>query len=432
MAAKKAEPKADLKWFQHDRFGMFIHWGTYALAARHEWVKHNERIADGEYMKYFNHFDPDLYDPREWARLAKNAGMKYFVITTKHHEGFCLWDTKYTDYKATNTPYGKDLLTPMVDAFREEGLRVGFYHSLIDWHHSKYGIDRIHPQRDDKEARKKDRPNIKEYAEYLHNQTRELLTQFGDVDILWYDFSYPGPDGKGRNDWQSRKLVSMIRKLRPNIILNNRLDLPDAPDFTTPEQYQPFATPTDAKGNPMPWEACQTLSGSWGYHRDEMTWKSVPQLLWMLIDGVSKDGNLLLNVGPTGRGEIDYRAREALEGMGKWMKYNSRSIYGCGAAPKSIKTPDDCRLTYNKKLKRLYVHILAWPFGTVHLENMAGKIEYAQFLHDASEIRFREAGALNKQAHGNMQGHVPPGTVTLRLPIVKPRVDIPVIELFLK
>ena len=432
MPTKKAQPKADTAWFQHDRFGMFIHWGLYALAARHEWVKHNERMNNQTYLKYFKHFDPDLYNPREWARLAKNAGMKYFVITTKHHEGFALWDSECTDYKATNTPYGKDLLGPMVEAFREEGLRVGFYHSLIDWHHGKYGIDMRHPQRDDKDARKADKPNIKEYSEYLHNQTRELLTKFGQVDILWYDFSYPGPDGKGRNDWQSRKLVNTIRKLMPNIMLNNRLDLPDAPDFTTPEQYQPFATPTDAQGRPMIWEGCQTLSGSWGYHRDEYSWKSVPQLLWMLIDGVSKGGNLLLNVGPTGRGEIDYRAVEALEGIGKWMKYNSRSIYGCGAAPKSIATPPDCRLTYNKKLKRLYVHVMAWPFRDIHMLKMAGKVEYAQLLNDASEVKFSESRAAGKAAHGNMSGRVPPNALTLNLPIVKPPVDIPVIELFLK
>lgn len=432
MPAKKTQPKPDTTWFQRNRFGMFIHWGTYALAARHEWVKQRERMDNSTYQKYFDHFDPDLYDPRKWARLAKSAGMKYFVITTKHHEGFTLWDSEYTDYKATNTPYGKDLLTPMVDAFREEGLKVGFYHSLIDWHHSKYGIDRIHPLRDDKAARKADKPNIKEYAEYLHNQTRELLTQFGDIDLLWYDFSYPGADGKGHKDWQSRKLLNMIRKLQPDIMVNNRLDLPDAPDFVTPEQYQPFTTPTDDKGNPLVWEGCQTLSGSWGYHRDEMTWKSVPQLLWMLIDGVSKGGNLLLNVGPTGRGEIDYRAVDALEGMGEWMRVNSRSIYDCGMAPKSIKPPHDCRLTYNKKLKRLYVHVLAWPFAAVHLEKMAGKIEYAQLLHDASEIRFKETAKRGADFHGSMQGTVPPGTVTLQLPIVKPNVEIPVIELFLK
>lgn len=432
MTTKQPKTTADLTWFQRDRFGMFIHWGIYALAARHEWVKKNEHMNHAQYRKYFDHFDPDLYNPRDWARLAKQAGMKYFVITTKHHDGFTLWDSAYTDYKATNTPYGKDVLRPMIEAFREEGLRVGLYHSLLDWHHPKFGIDRFHPQSEDAEARAAERPDIKRYAAYLHNQTRELLTQFGEIDILWFDFSYGKEDGKGHKEWQSLKLVNMIRKLAPKIILNNRLDLPDAPDFVTPEQYQPYATPTDDQGRPLIWEACQTLSGAWGYHRDQSTYKSVPQLLGMLIDGVSKGGNLLLNVGPTGRGEIDYRAREILEGMGQWMRYHNRSIYGCGGAPKSIPAPTDCRLTYNKDLNRLYVHVLAWPFADLHMPRMAGRVAYAQFLHDASELQYKETAGDKTEIHPHMQGRLPARTLTLKLPVTKPRVDIPVIELFLK
>ena len=191
MIPKPKKTPGDTSWFTHDRFGMFIHWGTYALAARHEWVKNHESITDEEYEKYFKHFDPDLYDPNIWAKAAADAGMKYFVITTKHHEGFCLWDTKYTDYKATNTPYGKDVLKPMVEAFRKQNMRVGFYHSLLDWHHPHYTLDRCHPMRNNKEyiAKNKNK-NIAIYREYLHNQTRELLTKFGKVDILWYDFSF--------------------------------------------------------------------------------------------------------------------------------------------------------------------------------------------------------------------------------------------------
>ena len=189
----------DTSWFVHDRFGLFIHWGTYALAARHEWVKQYEQIPDEVYDQYFRHFDPDLYDPEVWAQAAADAGMKYFVVTTKHHEGFCLWDSALTDYKATNTPYGRDVLRPMVDAFRARNLRVGFYHSLIDWHHPHFVIDDVHPSRNHPErARLNAERDQRLYAEYLHGQVRELLTQFGDVDILWLDFSYPGPNGKGR------------------------------------------------------------------------------------------------------------------------------------------------------------------------------------------------------------------------------------------
>ncbi|MEI6970088.1 MAG: alpha-L-fucosidase [bacterium] len=419
-------PKGDSKWFVNDRFGMFIHWGLYALAARHEWMKHLERTKDEDYVKYFSHFYPDLYDPKAWAKAAKAAGMKYFVITTKHHEGFCLWDSKYTDYKATRTPWGKDLIKPMVEAFRAEGIRAGFYYSVIDWHHPQFTIDNLHPRRDDKEFREKEKGrDVSKYAEYMYNQVKELLGRY-QPDVLWCDFSYPGPDGKGRNDWQSEKLVKMIRKVCPDILIDNRLDLPGSEDFVTPEQYQPHGWPTDDKGNRLVWEACQTFSGSWGYHRDEMTWKNVKQLLWMLVDSVSKGGNLLLNVGPTARGEFDYRAMQRLEGMGKWMRGHSRSIYGCTAS--EFQPPQDCRYTQNGK--RLYLHFMEWPFGGTHLPDLAGKVEYAQLLHDASEVKFRDAKEL-KAGEAN-HGNPPTGYLTLELPVVKPDVEIPVVEIFLK
>lgn len=408
-------------WFVHDRFGMFIHWGIYAMAARHEWVKSQERIPDERYQRYFDHFDPDLYDPAAWAKAAKEAGMKYFVITTKHHEGFCLWDSKLTDYKAPNTPAKRDLLKPMVDAFRAEGLKVGFYHSLIDWHHPEFPVDTCHPQRDDaafKEATK-DR-DIRKYAEYLHGQVRELLTQFGKIDIIWFDFSYAG---KGKNEWQSEKLLSIVRELMPDVIINDRLEI--FQDIKTPEQFQPREW-VKVDGKPVVWEACQTFSGSWGYHRDEESWKSPDQLVKMLIDSVSKGGNLLLNVGPTGRGEFDERALERLQAMGEWMKRHERSIYGCTQS--EFTAPQDCRFTQNGK--RLYLHIFSWPFKHIHLDGMAGKVEYAQLLNDASEIKMIEPKP-DEQIH-SMNERRPEGTLTLELPIKKPNVVVPVVELFLK
>ncbi|MEP0765701.1 MAG: alpha-L-fucosidase [Fimbriimonadia bacterium] len=414
------------QWFTHGRFGMFIHWGLYALPARHEWVKSAERIPDEQYDTYFRHFDPDLYDPQAWARAAKNAGMTYFVITTKHHEGFCLWDSAYTDYKVTNTPYGKDLIRPMVEAFRAEGLHVGFYHSLIDWHHPDFPVDRFHPMRDDAEFRKAaEGRDVRRYAEYLHNQVRELLTQYGKIDYIFYDFSYPGPDGKGRDDWQSESLLRLTRELQPEIIVNDRLDMMDVPggwDFLTPEQFMARECPT-RNGKKVLWETCQTFSGSWGYHRDEATWKSVEQLVLLLVDTVGKGGNLLLNVGPTARGEFDDRAMDRLVGIGEWMKRHSRAIYGCTEAPEGFATPQDCRLTYNPETNRLYVHVLAWPIRDLHLEGYAGKVEYAQLLNDGSEVPMVERGG---------HEHDVPGLLTLRLPILHPRVTVPVVELFLK
>jgi alpha-L-fucosidase len=418
------------KWWVDARFGMFIHWGLYALPARHEWVKNQERITEEEYQKYFEQFDPDLYDARRWARAAREAGMKYFVITTKHHEGFCLWDSEYTDYKATNTPYGKDLIAPMVEAFRAEGLRVGFYHSLIDWHHPEFPVDRCHPMRDNEEfkAKAKDR-DVAKYAEYLHNQVRELLTRYGTVDYMFYDFSYPDEGGKGRKDWQSEKLIAMTRELQPSIIVNDRLDLEDVEggwDFKTPEQVM-VREWVKVGGKRVLWETNQTFSGSWGYHRDEATWKSVEQLVKMLIDTVSKGGNLLLNVGPTARGEFDERALERLAGIGRWMEQHGRSIYGCSEAPEGFATPQDCRLTYNPETRRLYVHVFSWPFRDLHLDGYKGKVAYAQLLNDGSEIPMEEERTLWQTDEG-----LSTDTVTLHIPVQKPSVTVPVIELFLR
>lgn len=426
----EAQKASRMQWWTEARFGMFIHWGTYAMAARHEWVKNRERMTDEEYQKYFDLFNPDLYNPKEWARAAKNAGMKYFVITSKHHEGFCLWDTKYTDYKATKTPYGKDLLKPMVEAFRAEGLKVGFYYSLIDWHHPEYPVDRMHPMRDNQDYREQTKNrDVRKYADYVYNQVKELMTLFGTIDCLFLDFSFPGPDGKGREDWQSERLIKMIRELQPGIIIDDRADLNDTTwgwDYKTPEQFMP-RTWVEVDGKRVPWETCQTFSGSWGYYRDEYTWKSPRQLVVMLIETVSKGGNLLLNVGPTARGTFEDRAMERLGAMGEWMKYHDRSIYGCTAAPEQFKVPQNCFLTYNPKSNRLYIHVLEWPFRSLHLEGYGGKIKYAQLLNDASEIRFtRQQSGTNTRDHTLKEE-----TVTLQLPVEPPRVIVPVIEVFL-
>ncbi|UCG26691.1 MAG: alpha-L-fucosidase, partial [Bacteroidales bacterium] len=263
-----------MAWWTHDRFGMFIHWGLYALPARHEWVKTRERIPEEEYRTYFELFNPDLFAPQEWAKMAKDAGMKYAVITTKHHEGFCMFDSEYTDYKVTNTPYGRDIIKAWVDAFRAEGLKIGFYYSLIDWHHPEYTLDRIHPLRPETdegyEEMNRER-DMKIYREYIYNQVREILTRYGEVDILWLDYSFPGKHGKDRNDWNSVELLKLVRELQPGIIVNDRMDLKeyeDGWDFTTPEQFKVPAWP-EVDGKKIPWETCQTFSGSWGYYRDE-------------------------------------------------------------------------------------------------------------------------------------------------------------------
>ena len=440
---QKTDGKTD--WFTNDRFGMFIHFGLYSMSAKWEWYKTTDLISEAHYDKYFEHFNPDMLDAREWARKAKAAGMKYAVLTTKHHEGFCLFDSDYTDYKITNTPYGRDLVKEYADAFRAEGLKVGFYYSLIDWHHPEFPIDVIHPLRESADAPMLDaKRDMKKYAEYVRNQVRELLTNYGKIDILWFDFSYPNPTpeyvrkmlafaphapanpkkewmqfngGKGKDEWESEKLVALIRSLMPDIIINNRTGLPC--DLATPEQVQPDEWMRDSEsGEYMVWESCQTFSGSWGYARDEHTWKSPKMLIDMLIKNVARGGNMIMNVGPNARGCFDGRADAALSALGDWMKYNSRAIYGCTMAEPELCEPRGASLTQSADGSRLYLSLTEYPFKSIKLSSLAGKISYAQFLSDASEVEYKE--------------NFDTGEVVFSLPIIPPSPITPVIEIFLK
>ncbi len=432
---------ADTEWFRHDRFGLFIHFGLYALPARHEWIQHIERKTTEEYQKYFDHFNPDLFDAKEWARQAKAAGMKYAVLTAKHHEGFCLFDSQYTDFKSTNTAFGRDLIREYADAFRAEGLHVGLYYSLIDWHHPDYTIDRWHPRRGDKDGEKQNEGRVlSRYAEYMRNQVTELLTNYGQIDILWLDSSIPyntnsplyrpwmqNGGGKGKDEWEAEKLLATIRDLQPNIIINNRTGINQ--DLWTPEQFQPIEWVRDEEsGELVTWEACQTLAGSWGYNRNELQQKTPKMLIDMLVNTVSLGGNLIMNVGPTARGYFDPRAEAALAAYADWMKYHSRSIYNCTMAEPEFTAPNGTRLTQSEDGKRLYIHLQNYPFGMLAMDGMIGKIDYAQFLHDGSEILFKDkftarAGGVNAITIDKTIFH---------LPVVAPNVISPVIEVFLK
>lgn len=422
----------DTSWFTEARFGFFVHWGLYALPARHEWMQKREQTHPDEYARYAEYFDPGRFDPKAWAEEAWNAGMRYTVITTKHHEGFALWDSAVTDFKATNTPAGRDLLREFVDAFRARGFRIGLYHSLIDWHHPDFPVDCVHPMHanEDFKAAEAGR-DITKYADFLHAQVRELLTGYGQIDILWFDFSYAGRPGawggKGKDDWRSEELLATVRELQPGILINDRLDVPG--DFTTPEQFQPSG-PLLQDGKPVVWEACQTINGSWGYDRDNTAFKSVDLLLRMLIDGVSKGGNLLLNVGPNGRGDLDPVSVERLRGIADWTTLHARAIHGAG--PSTYQPPADSR--YTQRGNRLYLHLFSWPLRHVHLAGLAGKVVYAQLLHDASEIRFQDRSAQDS-AHSNLDDPTLAAlgdTVTLTLPDRRPDAAVPVVEIFLR
>jgi alpha-L-fucosidase len=382
------------EWFLQDRIGMFIHWGLYAIPARGEWVRNSEKLSNEDYQVYFDQFNPVHYDPRIWAKAAKHAGMKYAVLTAKHHDGFCLFDSKLTDYKSTNTQAGRDLVREFIDAFRAEGLKVGLYYSLIDWHHPDYPAygDEFHPMRDNVEY-KRDPSKFGNYLEYMHGQVRELLTNYGKLDIMWFDFSYRDMRGE---KWRATELMEMIRSLQPQIIIDNRLEASGegggsiftqdpsfySGDFASPEQIIPPSGVTDDEGHSIPWEACVTLNNSWGYSTNDHFYKSARTVIRKLVECVSKNGNLLLNVGPDAKGEFPLQSLQILEEVGQWIRRNGESIYGCGHA--DLPKPEwGC---YTRKGNKLYAHLFEQSVGPVNLSGLAGRIKQARLLSDGSEL----------------------------------------------
>jgi alpha-L-fucosidase len=379
---------------------MFLHWGLYAIPARGEWVKSTEKITTKEYNKYFEEFDPVRYNPREWAKCAKEAGMKYAVLTTKHHDGFCLFDSAYTDFKSTNTRCGRDLVSEYVKAFREEGIKVGFYYSLLDWHHPDYPHygDRQHPMRDNEEFKGVNH-NWENYITYFHNQVRELLTNYGKIDLIWFDFSYDNERLAGTEfehmsgeTWRATELVTMMRKLQPDIIIDNRLggdarkEDPDlhSGDFVSPECMMPSTGELDMLLRPVPWELCLTLNENWGYAKNKpWDYKTTENVLHMLVECVSKNGNMLINVGPNAKGEFPKDSLRILKEIGEWMRVNGESIYGCGIS--DINKPEWGRYTQNGKM--LYAHIYDRRVGAFRLEGLEGKLKKARILEDGAELK---------------------------------------------
>ncbi len=374
-------------WFTAARFGMFIHWGIYAIPARGEWVRNFEKLSDEAYQPYFNEFNPVRYDPGKWASLARQAGMKYAILTAKHHDGFCLFDSKLTDFKATNTPARRDLVREYVEAFRAEGLRVGLYYSLPDWHHPHYPVDGNHAMRDNEQLKAQPRQFAK-YQDYLHGQVRELLSNYGTIDILWFDYSYEHMSGEA---WRANELMKMVRALQPGIITNNRLiaghhgppPVDRLGDIATPEQCIPPEGVRDTAGNRVPWEACVTMNDGWGYTRENKNFKSTAMLVRMLVECVSKNGNFLLNVGPTALGEIQPESVQRLEQIGRWIDANGESIYGAGAT-ELVRKPEWGRFT--QKGNTLYAHVLDKPAGPIPMPGWKKKVRKARLLSDGSEV----------------------------------------------
>ncbi|MER5276790.1 alpha-L-fucosidase [Streptomyces sp. NPDC002809] len=415
-ATDSPDPAGATEWFEAARFGLFVHFGLYSMAARHEWVRSREAMSQQEYDRYLSRFDPDLFDARQLARTARESGMRYAVLTTKHHDGFCLFDSALTDYTSVRTT-GRDLVREFVDAMRAEDLRVGLYYSLLDWHHPDFTVDEHHPLRGT--AAEQEPREMERYRAYMEGQIRELLTGYGRIDTLFFDFTYPE---KGPEAWGAEHLLATVKELQPDILVNDRLGIPG--DYVTPEQYQPDR-PLERRGERVTWEACHTLNGSWGYDRDNHDYKDPALLVRMLVQSVACGGNLILNVGPTGRGSLDPQARATLRAIGEWTGLHARSVHGAG--PSAFEPPS--HTLYTQSGNRLYLHLPVWPLKHLHLPGLAGRVRYAQLLHDGSEIRFHETDGMSHEHNNLAPPSQPAGTLTLTLPVARPDVLLPVIEL---
>lgn len=370
-AGADASVEDRIEWWRDARFGLFIHWGLYSTlegewngATGHaEWIRTTAQIPLEEYDKLQAEFNPVHYDADAWCRMAKQAGMKYVVITTKHHDGFCLWPSEQTDFDVAGGPSGRDLLGELAEACQKHGLKLGWYHSILDWHHPDYL-----PRRGWETERGTEGADFDRYVEYLHAQVTELLSNYGPIDVMWFD-------GEWESTWTSeygRELYALCRELQPQVLVNNRVDkgragmagLDKGPgfagDFGTPEQEVP---PGGLPG--VDWETCMTMNRYWGWNRADTEWKSTEQLIQTLVDVASKGGNFLLNVGPKPDGRFPEKAEQRLAEIGDWMAAFGDSIYGTQASPFEAAF-DWGRATFKPAASAagestLYLHVFDWP-----------------------------------------------------------------------
>lgn len=351
-----------MAWWHAAKFGMFIHWGLYSQRARHEWAMENEAIPIEEYMALAKQFKPKPNAPRDFARLAKAAGQKYMVMTTKHHEGFCMWETKLTNYCAPKQGPGRDLVREYVEAARAEGLRVGFYYSLMDWHHPDGARCAT-----DEAARRR-------FVDYTHGLIRELLTNYGKIDVLWYDVAWP-LEAAG---WESEKMNDMVFQLQPEIIVNNRNKVQG--DFSTPEQHI-----TAEKGG-RAWESCMTLNDSWGYQAADDNWKSSKTVIRNLIQCARDSGNYLLNIGPRGDGSIPEESVRILQEVGQWMGRNGETIYKSGLC----QPRRSAYATYTRTGNTLYMQVHFWPGDTVNMCGLMTKAKSVRLYGSNRNVDFKQ------------------------------------------
>ena len=321
-------------WFRQDRFGLFIHWGIYSLIGQGEWIQDTGKIPVTEYEQLVPKFNPSEFNAAEWVAAARQAGQKYIVITAKHHDGFCLFDSKLTDYDVMSSPFRRDVIRELTDECHKQGLRIGYYYSIMDWHHPDY----LPRRKWEAATRPVAEADFNRYLEYMQGQIRELMSNYGRVDLLWFDGGWEHQSLEDREKFAD--IIRIARELQPQLLVNDRAHI--GGDFQTPEQYIPATGLLGADGQPALWEACLTMTtghGSysptawWGYDKNEKAFKPTEELIQKLVDVCSKGGNLLLNVGPMPSGRIQPEMTERLQGIGSWMDQHSEAIYGTTASP---------------------------------------------------------------------------------------------------
>lgn len=379
-------------WWREARFGMFIHWGLYAIPAGEwknqtnhaEWIRTTAQIPLEEYDQFLDEFNPVKFDARAWVKMAKDAGMKYITITSKHHDGFALYDSEVSDYDVMSTPFKRDILKELADACRKEGIKLCFYHSIMDWHHPDYL-----PRRNWETGRSAEGAEFPRYIDYMKNQLKELLTNYGDIGVLWFD-------GEWEDTWtheEGLELYEYVRSFQSDIIINNRVDKGRqgmqgltaegnfAGDFGTPEQEIP------AMGLPgIDWESCMTMNDHWGYNKYDQNWKSSKNLIQNLADIASKGGNFLLNIGPKADGTFPRESIERLKTIGDWMKINGASIYGTQASPFDNLAWGRVTQKEASGNTKLYLHVFNWPAdGKLILNGLRNKAIGARLLTTPQE-----------------------------------------------
>ena len=383
----QVSPKG-LGWFQDARFGMFIHWGLYSIIGKQEWVMHTDAIPVDDYEKLVPQFNPTKFNADKWASIAADAGQKYIVITSRHHDGFSMYDTSLSPYKVTNTPFKRDPLRELADACARRNIKLGFYVSLLDWHHPAYRF------------RTESGMAWGDYVEFLHGQVRELCTQYGEVGCIWFDGDWPAHpiDDSNRyfepgGSFEYEKLYHMIHTLQPDAVIeNNRHKAPlPGEDLQGFEQDLPGDNTTGFNETQifgLPIQVCMTINDHWGWSSDDQNTKSVRRLVHILVRSASVGANLLLNVGPTPEGEILPLQAERLHGVGRWLEHNGSSIYGtrAGVIPNTRETVSTRRDEVH------YVHILDDFSDSISLLGVPQGITHAQLLTTGQELVVQRKG----------------------------------------